>query len=275
MSHTASFWRKASLWTGGIIVMTAVLVGLFAPYLTPTDPLLVNIEIRLSPPSPEYPLGTDHLGRSVLSRLIAGTRVSLFYALLVLGAVLIISVPIGLVAGYVGGRTDQVLMRIIDMVLAFPSLILSLAIAGLLGPSLRNLLLAFVLVWWAGYARIIRGIVLQIKERDYIMAARASGSTHAQILLRHIARNAARPMLVLASIEIGSILLSISGLSFLGLGAQPPAPEWGVMLNDSRPYMQTIPRLMLMPGLAIMTVVMGFNLLGEGLRQPESQDKQW
>jgi peptide/nickel transport system permease protein len=272
IKRAASAWRKASLWIGAGIVGTAVLVGLLAPWLTPTDPLQVNIDIRLSPPSLAYPFGTDHLGRSVLSRLIAGTRVSLFYALLVLGAVLAISVPIGLAAGYIGGRTDQVLMRITDMVLAFPSLILSLAIAGMLGPSLRNLLLAFAMVWWAGYARLIRGLVLQLKERDYILAARASGATHLQIVLRHIARNAARPLLVLSSIEIGAILLSISGLSFLGLGAQPPTPEWGVMLNDSRPYMQTIPRLMLIPGLAIMIVVLGFNLLGEGLRQPDGQD---
>lgn len=262
-------WQKAFFWIGASIVGGAVLIGLFAPYLMPSDPYLIRLDIRLSPPSLAYPLGTDPMGRCVLSRLIAGTRTSLFYSVLVLGAVLLISVPIGLLAGYAGGRTDHMIMRVIDMVLAFPSLILSLAIAGLLGPSLPNLLLAFVLVWWAGYARIVRGLVLQIKEMDYIRAARACGTSHWQMVLRHIIRNAARPMLVLASLEIGSILLSISGLSFLGLGAQPPIPEWGVMLNDSRAYMQTAPRLMLFPGLAIMTVVTGFNLLGEGLRSAD------
>ncbi|RED63268.1 nickel transporter permease [Cohnella lupini] len=267
MKRKTISWRAVSLWTGGSLVALAVCVGIFAPYLTPSDPLLINLDIRLSPPSLHYPLGTDQMGRCVLSRLIMGTRTSLFYSMLALGAALSISVPLGLLAGFAGGRTDRFIMRTIDMLLAFPSLILSIAITGLLGPSLANLLLAFVLVWWAGYARIVRGIVMQIKEKDFIMAARSSGGSPTQIVLRHILPNAARPMLVLASLEIGTIMLSISGLSFLGLGSQPPTPEWGVMLNDSRPYMQTIPRLMLYPGLAIMTVTIGFNLLGEGLRK--------
>ncbi len=258
---------SAAVWIGGSLVGLALLVALFAPYLMPSDPLTINLDIRLSPPSPEYPLGTDHLGRCVLSRLIAGTRTSLLYSLLALGAVLLISVPVGTLAGYVGGRTDQAVMRLVDLLLAFPGLVLALAIAGLLGPSLPNLLLAFVLVGWAGHARIVRGIALQIKEKDFMLAARASGASHRQLVLRHLIRNAARPLLVLASLEIGTIILSISGLSFLGLGAQPPTPEWGAMLSDSRAYMQTAPRLMLFPGLAIMAVAAGFNLLGEGLRK--------
>ncbi|MGG4396659.1 nickel transporter permease [Paenibacillus thiaminolyticus] len=274
MSRAGYFLKNASFWAGAGIVGLTALIGLLAPSLMPSDPLQIHLDIRLSPPSLDYPLGTDHLGRCILSRLIAGTRVSLFYSVMVLGAVLLISVPIGMVSGYVGGWIDHFMMRVIDILLAFPSLILALAIAGLLGPSLPNLLLAFVLVWWAGYARIIRGLVLQIKERDYISAARASGATHLQIVLRHIIFNAAKPMLVLASLEIGAIILSISGLSFLGLGAQPPTPEWGVMLNDSRPYMQTAPHLMLYPGLAIMAVAMGFNLLGEGLRRTDRTDNR-
>lgn len=246
-----------------------ICVGLFAPWLSPSDPLQIHMEHKLAMPSWQYPLGTDHLGRCVLSRLIYGTRTTLNYSFMVLIVVFAISIPVGLLAGYAGGKIDHLIMRIIDILLAFPSLILSLAITAMLGPSMKNLLIAFAAVWWTGYARVIRSMVLQIKESEYITAAKASGTSHLQIIPRHILLNAARPILVLASMEVGTIMLSIAGLSFLGLGAQPPTPEWGVMLNDSRAYIQTEPRLMLFPGMMIMLAVLGFNLLGEGLRQPE------
>ena len=252
---------------GIVIILAYALVALLAPWLAPADPLQVQMAHKLELPSWNYPLGTDHLGRCVLSRLIHGTRTSLLYTLAVLASVFAISIPVGLIAGYVGGRIDQAIMRLIDILLAFPSLILSLAITAMLGPSMPNLLLSFAAVWWAGYARVIRSVVLQIRSRDYIQAAVASGSSHGTIMVRHILRNAARPILVLASVEVGTILLAIAGLSFLGLGAQPPLPEWGVMLSDSRPYLQTEPRLLLYPGIAIMVAVLGFNLLGEGLRE--------
>lgn len=255
------------VWVGAVIVLSYALIALLAPWLAPSDPLQIQMGQKLELPSWNYPLGTDHLGRCVLSRLLYGTRTSLLYTLAVLASVFAISIPVGMFAGYAGGRVDQAIMRIIDVLLAFPSLILSLAITAMLGPSMPNLLLSFAAVWWAGYARVIRSLVLQIKTRDYIQAAVASGTSHLQIMLRHILRNAARPILVLASVEVGTIMLAIAGLSFLGLGAQPPVPEWGVMLNDSRPYIQTEPRLLLYPGLAIMVAVLGFNLLGEGLRQ--------
>ncbi|WP_256972685.1 nickel transporter permease [Saccharibacillus sp. O23] len=244
-----------------------------APLLAPSDPLEIHMAHRLAAPSVEYPLGTDHLGRCVLSRLIYGTRLSLFYSLTVLAVVLAISIPIGLLAGYVGGRTDRIIMRIIDVLLAFPSLILALAVAAVLGPGELHLLLAFAAVWWTGYARVIRGMVLQLKEKDYVMAARASGSSHLRIAFDHVLRGAVRPILVLASLEVGTIMLALAGLSFLGLGAQPPAPEWGVMLSDSRAYIQTAPRLMLYPGLAIAGCVLGFNLLAEGLRRPDRRSE--
>ncbi|MFF2016587.1 nickel transporter permease [Paenibacillus sp. NPDC058177] len=256
---------------GGSIVLIFIVIGIFAPYLAPSDPLQIHMDHKLSLPSWEYPLGTDHLGRCVLSRLIYGTRTSLYYALIVLGVVFAISIPVGLIAGYAGGKLDQLIMRIIDVLLAFPSLILALAVTGMLEPGPVNLLIAFAAVWWTGYARIIRGMVLQIKERDFIMAAKAAGSSHLQIMVRHILTNVARPILVLASMEVGTIILSLAGMSFLGLGAQPPAPEWGVMLNDSRTYIQTAPRLMLFPGLVILLVVVGFNLLGEGLRRADGR----
>lgn len=253
------------------MVLIVVAVGAFAPLLAPADPLELHMAHRLAAPSAEYPLGTDPLGRCVLSRLIYGTRLSLFYALTVLAVVFAVSVPVGLLAGYAGGRTDRFIMRIIDVLLAFPSLILALAVAAMLGPGAMHLLLAFASVWWTGYARLIRGMVLQLKENDYVLAARASGSSHLRIAFDHILRGAARPILVLASMEVGTIMLALAGLSFLGLGAQPPAPEWGVMLSDSRPYIQTAPELMLLPGLAIMFCVLGFNLLAEGLRGPEKR----
>ncbi|MFS0728128.1 nickel transporter permease [Paenibacillus sp. 1P07SE] len=255
-----------SAWIGGTIVALYLLIALLAPWLAPSDPYQIQMGNKLSLPSWQYPLGTDHLGRCVLSRLIYGSRTSLAYSLSILAAVFAISIPVGALAGYAGGRVDQAIMRLIDILLAFPSLILPLAITAMLGPSMQNLLLSFAAVWWAGYARVIRGLVLQIKARDYVLAAQASGTTHLQIVLRHILRNAARPILVLASMEFGTILLAVAGFSFLGLGAQPPMPEWGVMLNDSRPYIQTEPRLLLYPGLAILAAVIGFNLLGEGLQ---------
>lgn len=258
--------RTGAARVGAAIVLLFLLAGLLAPWIAPSDPLQIHMEHKLSLPSLEYPLGTDHLGRCVLSRLIYGIRTSLYYSLIVLAAVFSISVPIGLLAGYAGGKIDHFIMRIIDILLAFPSLILSLAITAMLGPSMKNLMIAFVAVWWTGYTRVIRGMVLQIKESDFIMAARAAGTSPLQIVFRHILLNTARPILVLASLEVGTIILSIAGLSFLGLGAQPPAPEWGIMLNDSRPYIQTAPRLLLFPGLTIMLVVLGFNLLGEGLK---------
>lgn len=261
------FFRREKLMAVGLaMILVFVLVGLLAPYLAPWDPVQIDPGKKLLPPSPDYPLGTDYMGRCILSRIIYGTRASLFNSLLVLALMLCISIPVGVVSGYAGGRLDNFIMRIIDILLAFPSLILTLAIAGLLGPGLSHLLIALAAVWWTGYARIIRGMVLQIKEKDFVMAARACGTSHFNIVAKHILLNAVKPVIVLATLEVGGIILAISGLSYLGLGAQPPAPEWGVMLNDSRPYMETAPNLMLFPGLAIMLVVMAFNLVGEGLR---------
>lgn len=262
-------FKNNGAYVGAGIILLFIGAGIFAPWLAPSDPLQIHMEYKLSSPSWDYPLGTDHLGRCVLSRLIYGTRTSLYYSLAVLVVVFAISIPVGLLAGYIGGALDHLIMRIIDILLAFPSLILSLAITAMLGPSMKNLLIAFAAVWWTGYARVIRSMVLQIRENGYIVAARASGASHLQMVLRHILLNAARPILVLASMEAGKIMLAIAGLSFLGLGAEPPTPEWGVMLSDSRPYIQTEPRLMLFPGLVILLAVLGFNLLGEGFRRSE------
>jgi peptide/nickel transport system permease protein len=251
---------------GVILLAGFILAGVFAPCLAPHDPLAVDLGQRLLPSSTVYPLGTDHLGRCVLSRLIWGTRVSLSTSFIVLLTIMGISIPYGMLAGWCGGRVDNLLMRLVDVLLAFPRLIFALVIAGMLGPGLTNVMLALGAVSWVRIARLIRGLVLQIKEREFVLAARACGTPAGRILSAHILPNIIGPVVVLATLDMGWLILGISGLSFLGLGAQPPTPEWGTMLNDSRPYFQVAPNLMLYPGLAIMLAVLAFNLLGDGLR---------
>jgi peptide/nickel transport system permease protein len=251
---------------GGVIVVIIALLAFFAPVIAPNDPLTVNMQVRLQGPSPEYLLGTDNLGRCIASRLIWGARLSLVYSLNVLGIMLGISIPIGLLAGYAGGYIDAVLMRIIDIGLALPTFLLALAMATALGPSMHNIIIAMGSVWWTSYARLIRSMAIQTKEMDFILAAKAAGCTHGQLIFRHIFRNIAPAIIVMATLEIGSIILAIAAYSFIGLGAQPPAPEWGVILSDSKEYLQTQPQLMLYPGFAITITVMAFNLLGEGLK---------
>lgn len=251
---------------GLVIIVIVVLVGILAPYLMPNDPVRVILDQRLAPQSHDYPLGTDHLGRCLLSRLIYGTRVSLSTAALALITIILISIPVGTVAGYLGGWVDNLLMRLADVLLAFPSLILALVIAGMLGPGLMNVMLAVASVGWVGYARVIRSMVLSVKEKEFVLAARACGTPEFGIITRHILPNVLSPVIVLITLDMGKLILSISGLSFLGLGAQPPTPEWGSMLNDGRSYMQVAPQLMIYPGLAIMIVVLAFNILGDGLR---------
>lgn len=262
----ARLWQDKMALLGLVIILTVVAVAAFAPYLAPNEPVRVDLTQRLAPPSTQYPLGTDHLGRCLLSRLIYGARVSLSAAALALSAIILISIPLGTLAGYCGGWVDNTIMRIVDVLLAFPGLILALVIAGMLGPGLLNVMLALSLVWWVGYARVIRGMVLAVKEKEFILAARACGTPELGIIVRHILPNVLSPVIVLATLDMGKLILAISGLSFLGLGAQPPTPEWGAMLNDGRPYMQVAPQLMVYPGLCIMTVVLAFNLLGDGLR---------
>jgi ABC-type dipeptide/oligopeptide/nickel transport system permease subunit len=251
---------------GLIIVAIAFLSALLAPLLPLDDPTQLNLSYRLLPPSVEYPLGTDHLGRDELSRILHGARTTLGLAGITLVIVMSIALVVGSLSGYYGGWLDTSLMALVDLLLAFPALILGIAIAGILGPSLINVLIAVSVVWWAGHARVIRGMVLSARHREYVEAARAIGSSDIRIMVYHIARNILGPFVVLATLDMGWIILGIAGLNFLGLGAQPPTPEWGAMLNDSRSYLQTAPRLLLFPGAAIFLLVLGFNLLGDGLR---------
>ena len=240
--------------------------ALLAPLLTPYDPAATTPSLRLAGPSPQHPLGTDNLGRDTLSRLLFGSRWSLGTAALATALIMTIGLAVGSLAGYYGGRLDDVVVLVVDVLLAFPSLVLALAIVGTLGPGIVNVMLGLVSVWWVGYARIVRGLVLATRERQFVEAARCLGARDRRLIVRHILPNVLPHVVVLATLEMGGLILGISGLSFLGLGAQPPTPEWGAMLNDGRAFLFSAPQLMLYPGLAISLVVIGFNLLGDGLR---------
>ena len=260
------FVSNRTVMAGTTIILLFGLAAIAAPIVAPYDPTAVNSRAMLAPASSEHLLGTDNLGRDVLSRLIYGARWSLGAALVATAVIAAIGITVGLVAGYFGGLIDDVLMRIVDVLLAFPSLVLTLAIVGMLGPSLRNVLIGMVAVWWVDYARIIRGITLSLRDREYVAAAHCIGCPAHFIIFRHLLPNVIPSVIVLATLELGGLMLAISGLSFLGLGAQPPTPEWGAMLNNGRPFFQSEPQLMLYPGLAISMAVIGFNLVGDGLR---------
>lgn len=270
------YWKRAfnspKTKIGLFIVGLIVLIVLLAPIVAPNDPLLVEITQKLQGPSKQYPLGTDNLGRCLLSRMIWGGRNSLLYSFTVLIIIVLVGVPIGLLSGYVGGRLDSLIMRIIDVFMAMPAFIVALAIAGTLGPSGKNLVLALSVVSWAEYARLARALTLQAKNQNYMMALKAGGCSHANRIFKHILKNIAPSIISLASIEVGSIILSIAGFSFIGLGVQAPTPEWGIMLSDSKSYIQTQPQLMIIPGVLIMIMVLAFNYLGEGIQDGMEQN---
>lgn len=252
--------------TGAMIILSLMIIVILAPHITPYDPIELDLENRLASPDINHLMGTDNLGRDVLSRIICGARVSLGMAAVVVVIVMLLGIAMGTTAGYFGGVIDGIIMRLVDVLLAFPNIILALVIAGVLGPSLTNVMIALGAIWWVGYARIIRGSVLSVKEKEFVEAARAMGCTDSYIAIRHILPNVLSPVIVLATLDMGHIILSIAALSFLGLGAQPPIPEWGTMLNEGRPFMETAPHLMIYPGLMIMVTVLAFNFLGDGLR---------
>ncbi len=255
-------------WTariGLVVVVLLVLAAVFAPVLAPHDPLALDGE-AFEKPSLSHPFGTDRLGRDLFSRILFGARLSLGTAFLASVLIMIAAVFVGSVTGFLGGAVDSVLMRIVDTILAFPSLLLAIVVAGLFKPSLGTLMLALASVWWVSYARIVRGLVLAVRERQFVAAAKVAGARRSRILLRHILPNVLPPVIVLATLEMGTLILAISALNFLGLGVQPPAPEWGAMLNEGKNFFFSAPHLMLFPGVAISVAVLGFNLLGDGLR---------
>lgn len=248
------------------IVLAVVIVGLAAPLLAPYDPLALDIANRLQPLSRTHPLGTDHLGRDMLSRIIYGARISLGVGVTIAVMGALVGTVLGLLAGYLGGKIDETIMRICDMFLAFPALILAMALAASLGPSLRNTMLALVVIWWPWYTRIMRGQVLALREAEYVMAARSLGASTRRLMFQHLLPNAVPPIIVQATLDIGNAILIASSLSFLGFGAQPPAPEWGAMTSDGRTFLRDYWWYPTFPGLAIMGTVIGFNLMGDGLR---------
>jgi peptide/nickel transport system permease protein len=240
--------------------------ALLAPLLAPYDPLLQDLGSRLRPPSAEHWLGTDSLGRDIASRILYGARISLIIGVVVVTVAGVMGTAIGLVAGYAGGLVDDALMRLTEVFLAFPALILAMAIAGALGPSLTNAIIAIAAVTWAVYARLVRGQILSLRRREFVEAARAIGASRTRIVVRHLLPNALAPLMIQASFDLGSSIIAAAGLSFIGFGAQPPTPEWGVMISEGRNYISTQPWLSLFPGLAILLAVGSFNLLGDGLR---------
>lgn len=251
---------------GLVLVGLFTLVALLAPVLAPHDPNAVNAIDRLAPSSWDHPFGTDELGRDTFSRIVYGARWSLGAAAVATVIVMTIGVFVGMVAGYFGGWLDALLMRVVDVLLAFPSLVLYLAIVGTLGPGLTNVMIALVSISWVSYARMVRGLVLSWREREFIRASTALGASGRRLMVRHILPNVVPPVVVLASLQTGGLILALAALGFFGLGVQPPTPEWGTMINQSRLFLQTSPALMVWPGVAISLTVLGFNLLGDGLR---------
>jgi peptide/nickel transport system permease protein len=258
--------RQPAIGIGAVVMLIFLLAALLAPLLAPYQPLGQNISAGLKPPSAEHLFGTDKLGRDIFSRILYGARISLFVGVAVVLISGAVGTLLGVLAGYLGGWADETLMRITDIFFAFPALILAMAIAGALGPSLQNALIAISAVTWPVYARLLRGQVLALKEREFVLAARTVGVPEWQIIVRHLLPNMLAPLLVQGSFDMGGAITAVAGLSFIGFGAQPPTPEWGVMISDSRTYMATAWWMGTFPALAIMLVVGSFNLLGDGLR---------
>ena len=253
--------------TGAIIVTIAVMMAIAGPLVSPFDPATQELSLRLNGPSSTHWFGLDELGRDVLARVLSGARISLLVGLVVVGVSSIVGTLMGAVAGYFGGAVDEIISRAIDILLAFPGLLLAIAIVAVLGPSLVNVVLALTIIGWVGYARVVRGQALRVRELEYVLAARASGARARRILLHHIIPAMLPAVAVQATLGMGGAILSEAALSFLGLGVQPPTPSWGTMLSYGRAHLLDAPHVTIFPGLAIAVLVLGFNFLGDGLRE--------
>lgn len=254
------------LYIGAVLSVLLVLVTLFAPLLEPCDPTKMELSQKFIAPCREFVFGTDHLGRDILSRVIEGARVSLSVAVAVVFFSAMVGIVLGMLSGYVGGVADMVIMRIVDVLLAFPAMIFALALSTIIGTGQTNLIIAIICIQWTRYARIARGEALMLKNAEYIEAARSIGNNTVQILFKYVFPNIISKVLIMASLDIGSIILYCASLSFLGLGAQPPSPDWGVMISEGKDYLQYAPWLTIFPGLAIAVSALAFNMLGDGLR---------
>ncbi|HWQ42181.1 MAG TPA: nickel transporter permease [Desulfosporosinus sp.] len=249
-----------------IFMLGVVLGGIFAPWLAPHDPTEVALKFKLLAPGGQFPLGTDDMGRCVFSRLLYGTRASLGSAFVVMIIALMIGTTIGTFSAYKGGHIDNILMRLCDIFLSFPSLVIVLVIVGVLGPGLINVMISMILVQWLWYVRIVRSLVLSITSRSFIDAAKVAGTSDRVIIWTHILPNVLPQLIVLSTIDLGSLILHFSGYSFLGLGIQPPTPEWGMMIENGRRFIRSTPELMYYPGILITLVVISLNLIGDALR---------
>ncbi len=256
-------------YTAAIIIIALVVIAILAPIIAPYPSHVYsnNPKDQLLSPSWKFINGTDELGRDIFSRIVFGTRISLLASVIAVGIALLVGIPLGLIAGYYGGFLDELIMRITDMFLSFPPLLLAMAVAAFLGPSLRNAIIAIIITWWPWYTRLIRGQTVSIKEKEFVKAARSIGTSSGVIMFKHILPNSIAPVIVQASMDLGGIILTLASLSFLGLGAQPPIPEWGLMVNTSLTYFMNAWWYGIFPGLAIFITVLAFNLMGDGLRE--------
>ena len=259
---------KNSRWLYGGMLITALMVSaaLFAPVLAPHDPAEQNLEQDLLTYSAEHPFGTDKLGRDVLSRTIYGSRVSLTVGLATVGLSLAVGLAIGSFSGYAGGWIDLVFMRAVDILLAFPGILLAIAFTAVLGPGLHHVIAALCLIGWTGYARLVRGEILALREREFIQAARALGCNPRRVVFLHLLPNLLPPLLIQATFGLAAAIIAEGSLSFLGLGVEPPTPSWGAMLNEGRQFLLVAPHLTAYPALAIMITVFGLNLVGDALQ---------
>jgi peptide/nickel transport system permease protein len=260
------FMKNPIIPAGVIIILFVIFVGILAPILSTHSPRKMHPRDRRSAPSTEYLLGTDRLGRDILSRMIYGTRVSLVIGVMAVSVAMIIGVSIGLVGGYYGGKLDEVLMRLMDIIFSFPDLLLAIALIAVTGPGIENIIFVVGFVRIPRFARIVRSSVLSIKAKEYVEAARAISKSNIGIMWHHILPNCIAPLTVEASLSIATAIITESALSFLGLGVRPPIPSWGQMIADGRSELFTAPWIVLFPGMAIMITVLGYNLLGDGLR---------
>ena len=260
------FLKRGLVVFGMIVIMTLILVAIFAPWLAPYDPYMPDLDHRLSQPSQTHLLGTDTLGRDTLSRIIHGARTSLMIGLIVVGLASVIGMSLGMIAAYLGGWVYTIIMRLIDVLMTFPMILLALVIAAMLGEGIRNVIIALTVGLVPVYARLMCGQVLTIRENEYIMAERAMGASNLRIMLHHLIPNSLPSLIVLMTMMLGTTVLAEAGLSFLGVGIEAPTAAWGSMINDGREYLLTHPILSFAPGLAIMLLVFAFNMVGDGLR---------
>jgi peptide/nickel transport system permease protein len=259
------FLRNRSAVWGAVLVLAFLIVAAVGQVM-PYDPTAQNLAERLSPPSLAHPLGTDDLGRDIALRIVAGAWISLQVGLISVAIALLLGTTLGTLAGYAGKWVDETIMRGVDIMMAFPGILLAILIVAIMGPSLTNAMIAIGLVNVPVYARLVRASVMGVKSQEFVEAAHASGASHVAVVFRHVLPNCLTPLMVQATLGIATAILETAGLSFLGLGAQPPLPEWGTMLNNARAFIRSAPWTVTFPGLAIMLVVLGFNLLGDGLR---------